>query len=57
MAKVRITIALQEEIIKKFKSESEGIFLQMKSLEKQPNKGKPLGKIAGVVIKELKQKN
>ncbi len=57
MAKVRITIALQEEIIKKFRPESEDIFLRMKSLEKEPNKGKPLGNIAGIVIKELKQKN
>ncbi len=54
MAKVVITVPLKEEIFKRFKAESERIFLQMKSLENGPHKGKPLGHVAGIVIKELK---
>ncbi len=54
MAKVIITASLKEEIFKRFKAASEKIFLQMKSLEHDPHKGKALGHVAGVVIKELK---
>lgn len=54
MAKVIITKNLQEEIFKKFKAESEKIFILMKSLESNPNKGKTVGNVGGVVIKELK---
>ena len=54
MAKVVITASLKEEIFRKFKAESERIFLQMKSLENEPHKGKALGHVGGVVIKELK---
>ena len=54
MAKVSITISLKEEIFKKFKGLSEKIFLQMKSLEDNPHKGKSLGHVAEIVIKELK---
>ena len=54
MAKVVITASLNEEIFKKFKATSEKIFLQMKSLEHNPHKGKALGHVAGIVIKELK---
>ncbi len=54
MAKVLITSSFKEEIFKKFKALSEEIFLRMKSLENEPHKGKALGHVAGVVIKELK---
>jgi hypothetical protein len=54
MAKVIITPSLKEEVFKKFKAESESIFRQMKSLETGPHKGKSLGHVAGIVIKELK---
>lgn len=54
MAKVVITAFLKEEIFKKFKAASEKIFLQMKSLERDPYKGKALGHVAGIVIKEFK---
>ncbi|MFH1073097.1 MAG: hypothetical protein V1743_06740 [Nanoarchaeota archaeon] len=54
MAKVIITASLKEEIFKRFKAESERIFIQMKSLEKEPHKGKALSHIAEIVIKELK---
>ena len=54
MAKVIITKALQEEIFSKFKGNSENIFLRMKQLEAYPSRGKALGSVGGVVIKELK---
>lgn len=54
MAKVIITASLKEEILKKFKALSENIFLQMKSLETNPHKGKALSHVAEIVIKELK---
>ena len=57
MAKVIITTELEEEINKKFKDESVEIFELIYSLEKNPKKGKPVGQIAGIVIKELKYKN
>lgn len=57
MAKVKIAETLKDEIIKKFKEESKIIFRQMLSLEENPHKGKELGNVGGVVIKELKYKN
>lgn len=54
MAKVIITKALREEVLSKFKTESEKIFLRMKELESIPSKGKALGSVGGIVIKELK---
>ena len=54
MAKVMITSSLKEEIFKKFKGTSEDIFLHMKTLEKEPDKGKALGHVAEIVIKELR---
>lgn len=54
MAKVVISKSLKEEIFRKFKEESREIFLLMKSLEHSLNKGKSLGHVAGVVIKEIK---
>ena len=54
MAKVIITASLKKEIFRRFKAKSERIFLQMKSLEKEPRKGKALCHIAELVIKELK---
>ena len=57
MAKVSIAETLKEEILKKFKEESKIIFRQMRSLEENPNKGKPLGNVGKIVIKELKYKS
>ena len=54
MVKVIITKALREEIFSRFKAESEAIFQRMKQLESQPARGKPLGSVGGIVIKELK---
>ncbi len=57
MAKVSIAEALKDEILKKFKGESKLIFRQMYSLEQNPNKGKMLGQVGGIVIKELRYKS
>jgi len=57
MAKVSIAEELKDEILKKFKKESKIIFRQMYSLEDNPHKGKLLGNIGGIVIKEIKYKS
>jgi hypothetical protein len=57
MAKVEVVEKLFEEITKKFKSESLKIFKLLKSLEENPKKGKLVGKVGGILIKELKYKN
>lgn len=54
MAKVEIDINLKNEVLKKFKHESKEIFRQMQSLEENPHKGKMLGEVGGIVIKEIK---
>ena len=54
MAKVIITKRLEEEVNSKFKGEAPEIFKLMKSLEESPKKGKPLGQIGGIVIKEIR---
>ena len=48
---------LKDEILKKFKQESKKIFRQMYSLQDNPRKGKLLGNIGGIVIKEIKYGN
>ncbi|MBS3158120.1 hypothetical protein J4206_02440 [Candidatus Woesearchaeota archaeon] len=57
MAKVEIVDSLSEEIDKKFKQESVEVLQYLKSLEASPHKGKLLGTVGGIVIKELKYKN
>ena len=54
MVRVIITDLLVKEIIRRFKGESEKIFVFLKSLEKHPKKGKSLSNVGGVSIKELK---
>ena len=54
MARVEIDAELKDEILKKFKKQSKLIFKQMYSLEENPRKGKLLGQVGGIVIKELK---
>lgn len=54
MAKVEIVRSLLEEIGKKFKGEAHNIVDLMESLENNPKKGKPVGCVSGIVIKELK---
>ena len=57
MAKVVIAEKLKDKILKKFKKESKDIFKQMYSLQDNPKKGKVLGNIGGVIIKEIKYKS
>ncbi|NQV91409.1 hypothetical protein HQ489_02955 [Candidatus Woesearchaeota archaeon] len=57
MAKVEIVNSLFEEIEKKFKGESHKIIDLLESLEDNPKKGKSLGTVGGIIIKELKYKN
>ncbi len=57
MAKVEIIRPLLEEIKKKFKGESHKIIDLLETLEENPKKGKPVGQVGGIVIKELKYKS
>ena len=57
MAKVEIIDSLAKEIKKRFKDESYEIVKLLRTLEENPKKGKFLGQVAGIVIKELKYKN
>ena len=54
MAQVEIIPSLYEEIRKKFKQQSVEVLEHLKSLESSPHKGKLLGTVGGIVIKELK---
>lgn len=55
--KVEIVESLFEEIEKKFKKESIKIFDLMETLVENPRKGKTIGIVGGIVIKEIKYKN
>ena len=57
MAKVEITYSLFKEIEKKFKGEAHKIIDLFETLENNPKKGKAVGQVGGVLIKELKYKN
>jgi hypothetical protein len=57
MAQVSILESLKDGIIKKFKEESKIIFRQMLSLAENPHKGKLLGNVGGIVIKEIRYKS
>ena len=54
MAKVIITKKLEEEVNKLFKKEAVEILISMRSLEENPYKGKAVGQVSGIVIKELR---
>ena len=54
MAQVEVIPSLYEEIRKKFKHQSVEVLELLKSLESSPHKGKCIGNVAGIVIKELK---
>jgi len=56
MAKVIITERLEQEISKRFKAESIEIFSLLLTLEDNPKKGKEVGAVGNVVVKELKYK-
>src|SRR3989344_5605771 len=57
MAKVEIVRSLFQEIEAKFKGESHEVIDLLESLEISPYKGKLLGCVAGIVIKEIKYKS
>ena len=58
MAEVIIAQSLADEIKKKFnKKEAMEIANKMQSLEENPKKGKNLGSVGGLVIKEIKHKS
>ncbi len=57
MAKVEIVESLAKEIQKRFKKESHKIIRLLRNLEKNPKKGKSLGSVGGIVIKELKYRS
>jgi len=52
-----IVESLYEEIEKKFKQESIKVFDLMSSLKENPKKGKLIGNVGGIIIKELKYKS
>ena len=56
MARIEIVESLFEEIEQKFKKEASEIFDLMETLKDNPAKGKLLGTVGGIVIKELKYK-
>lgn len=53
MAKVEIIDSLAKEIQKRFKSESHKIISLLRDLEDHPKKGKLIGAVKGLAIKEL----
>ena len=57
MAKVVITKKLEEEINRKFRGESVEIFSLIYSLEESPHKGKIVGQVSGIIVKELRYKS
>jgi hypothetical protein len=54
MALVEITPALEDEINRKFKHNALDVLLHLKSVATSPKKGKPLGRVGNIAIKELK---
>ena len=57
MAKVEIIPSLFEEIKKKFKGETHKVIDLIESLEDNPKKGKLLGSVGGMIIKEIRYKS
>jgi len=57
MAKIIVTNDLIQEINKKFKQESIEIFSLMVALEDNPKKGKEIGNVGGILIKEIRYQN
>jgi len=57
MAKIEIVESLYSEIEKKFKKEGHKILDLIYSLKENPKKGKLLGTVGGILIKEIKYKS
>ncbi len=56
MIKIIILNSLRNEIFKKFKKDSNKIYTLIDELKSNPNKGKILGHIGNISIRELKYK-
>jgi len=56
MAIVVISKSLEKEVNKRLKNESKRVFELMLQLEQQPKKGKSVGHIGSIQIKEIKYK-
>lgn len=56
MAKVEVVRSLFEQINKKFKQESVKVLKHLKSVENSPKKGKVIGIVGKVIVKELRYK-
>ena len=54
MAEVIITASLEKAINKQFKHESIKVFELLLTLEDNPRKGKLLGEVGGIAVKEIK---
>lgn len=54
MAVVIINERLENEINKRFKGESVKVFKLLKTLETSPAKGTLLGRVGGIIIKEIR---
>ena len=54
MVKIIITEKLKNDILKKFKKDSKKIFKLVYSLKENPKKGKKIGQVSNIVVKELK---
>lgn len=54
MAKVVINESLAEQISRKFKRESVEIFSLMRTLEDNPKKGKEIGVVGKILVKEIR---
>lgn len=54
--KIHVKKELREQIYKTFKEDSKKIYKLIRSLEENPNKGKKLGIVAGISIREIKYK-
>ena len=57
MAKVESALSLLKEIEKKFKGEAHKIVDLLETLEENPRKGKFVGQIEGIIIKEIKYRS
>ncbi len=57
MAKVELVESLYQEVERRFKHEAWEIIDLMEALEQHPKKGKLLGTVGGIVVKELKYKS
>lgn len=57
MAKVEIVRSLKDIVLKKFKGDAKKIFRLMESVGESPAKGKFIGRVNKIVIKELKYKS